>query len=519
MSTPEEYPRQPTGRAVDITWAESPGQAIEPTPAKKLAGWNAGDVVDKGTRNWADQAPMRAARSVFSQHPTAEKLFTTWLARHGIWSNDAMPPLQGFLSDGPAGVNTLVCDLWADPNGTGAVRVQVNVPKATPTTFVATRDTFVFSPIDSLEPPTIAGTELSYIDVPVGDPQPATPAGTVPVWRVRTDAATITEQEILVPTIPVLHPIALLALTIGGDLEVNGATTLNGTLDVCGSTQLGDDLADTVDVFGNTTLGDDETTTVTIPGAVTITALGSLDVDGTFTADTGNLTATASVKFVSKGETILGTSAADLLTVEAATTFKAPVSLQTSLTVLGASGGSISSDPTAELTWLGNMSCAGRMNIGTVGTVEGDIYKSGGLLRYRDASGARYVPLTTAGVRRGYGQATTVGPSATATLSTATAVAPIVAATMDITARVWIKRAIAGDVTISLIEVGVGQIGTSGTISVPAVAGSDWRTVTFSRSLAAGTTPRIYQLSVNGGGSAVTLANAKITAAVAELLG
>jgi hypothetical protein len=131
-------------------------------------------------------------------------------------------------------------------------------------------------------------------------------------------------------------------------------------------------------------------------------------------------------------------------------------------------------------------------------------------LRFRDASATKFVHVNASGWVLGLGRADTLGVAAlTQTLDTAASVAPLAAADLVVEASVWVSRAIAGVVTISLTEVGVGQIGTNDTFTVPATGGSNFYQISFSRTrVAAPTSPaRIYRLTVDGGASNVTCRN------------
>jgi len=184
------------------------------------------------------------------------------------------------------------------------------------------------------------------------------------------------------------------------------------------------------------------------------------------------------------------------------------------LNVLGAAGGSLSSDPTAVLQWNGEAQFTGRLRV-LAGTsiAEGDLSKSGGNLRYRDSTATRYVHASASGWFKGVGVDASSGPIATAAVDTSTSVAPLATSDVHVSACGWVSRAGGGSVTISVIAVGIGQIGTSTVLTVPATAGTTFQAFTIDRIRAgADTTPRVYRLEVAGGGANVTTRNLNITA-------
>ena len=191
-----------------------------------------------------------------------------------------------------------------------------------------------------------------------------------------------------------------------------------------------------------------------------------------------------------------------------------PFNFRDTVNVLGAAGGVLTSDATAAFTWLGIATFTGRCNVDTTtSTTAGDFSKdASGNLEYRDASATKKVHVSPSGYFKGYGHSTVDAPAATISVDTDAAVAPIVAATIDVSATAWVQRAAAGDITVSLIEVGVGQIGTSGTITLPAKSGSNFFPINFSRPHAASTTPTVYRFFIDGNASNVNAVTTKITA-------
>jgi len=227
-----------------------------------------------------------------------------------------------------------------------------------------------------------------------------------------------------------------------------------------------------------------------------------------------------------KGAANLGTTAADAINVNGTIDLLGPSTVSNTQTVvapivvLGASGGGISSDPSAVLNWAGQVK-ADRVTVSSPPVIAGDLGVQGANRpAFKTAGGIRRIHLSIAGYVRGHAQVDTLAPAVNVSLTTTAAVGPDVAADMDVTGEAWIQRAIAGDVTIGLIADGLGQIGTNQVVAAPATGGSDWLVVTFSRTnAAASTTPRTYTLDISGGASAVTVKNAKIVALVASQVG
>jgi hypothetical protein len=250
--------------------------------------------------------------------------------------------------------------------------------------------------------------------------------------------------------------------------------------------------------------------------------------DGTSAADaTAHIMETdasgfaAAVKYIATAG-IEGAGASPVILIEGASvpagktfTLDGSGTINGAMTFFGAAGGSLSSDPSAVLTWNGEAGFTGRLRVLTGTSVaEGDLSKSGGNLRYRDSASTRYVHTSDSGWFKGVGIDASSGPVATASVDTSAAVAPLATADVHVSASGWVSRTLAGAVTISVIEVGgAGQIGTSSTLDVPATGGSTFQPFTFDRIRAgADTTARVYRLEIAGGGSNVTTRNLKITA-------
>jgi hypothetical protein len=191
------------------------------------------------------------------------------------------------------------------------------------------------------------------------------------------------------------------------------------------------------------------------------------------------------------------------------------VSCNAPLLILGASGGSLSTDPSAVCQFNGEVQLVGRTRIlQTISTAQGDISRDSNYnLQWRDAVATKKVHVSPSGRVKGYGHANTLVPAAaTISLDTNTAVAPLVAADLDVSAQIMVQRAVAGNVIVSLNEVGgIGQISTSQTINVTATGGTSYTAIVFSRTrVAADTTPRVYRLTVDGNGSNVLAVSARI---------
>lgn len=343
MAEPQEIPRNPNDSYVLLTWAEG-GAVNEPTSGKKNTGWIA-EVVDKETLNWTSRDAMRFTRAIVARYPqAAEGFFTSWLVRNGVWAN-GFGALEGFLSDALV-TDSLVADVWLDPADidTGAVRIQVSVPLASPFTFIANRDTYVFVPIDVVVPPTATLADLIFLDVPVSDPPPATPAGTVPVWRVETDGAAIVDQEILVPTVPILKTVGITEAAIMGNVEVGGNLDVMGNLSVTGTSTLEDVL--------------------TVNAAATVNGMtsvnGTLMVDGTLSVINDN-----PASFT--GNVTLGDGAGDAIVVQGTTNVNAPATFNSTLTANG--NVNLGNDPADALTINATVTFGANTITGAGGTI------------------------------------------------------------------------------------------------------------------------------------------------------
>lgn len=369
----QDIPRYATNEVVDLHWAENVGAAVEPIAGRKDTGYLTNDVVTRQEINWLSRDPMRFIRAVVARFPNAsEAMFASFMppGDFGIWQN-AVNPLDVYLTDS-GGVDSIVADVWVDPDDEGATRVQVNVPLGDPQTLVATRDTFVYVPNTMTAPPVVSRPEVTFLDVPINDPAPAAPAGTVPVWRIRTDGVGITQQEIILQRFPVMKTIGFEAIAgagdinlagnadIQGNLMLGGNAEIDGDLTVEGNTVLGDNIADTVvssgpvtvgtnlTVNGNTVLGDaaGDTTQVNGPFSCTVTATFNGNVNlGNAAGDTILVLGTLSIAqdltlttaLIANGACTLGNAAADTITINGTTTINEDVDFGAN-TITGAGG-------------------------------------------------------------------------------------------------------------------------------------------------------------------------------------
>jgi hypothetical protein len=264
----------------------------------------------------------------------------------------------------------------------------------------------------------------------------------------------------------------------------------------------------------------------------TMTVTGDVVVPGVFQASTTLGIVESTAPFYAYDNVFLGDTAADQITFNGTSVFLvgSPVtgtcSWHAALAVVGASGGSLSSDPTAAMTWNGPATFNGAatftstLTLPSAGGAAGRIYRDGlDLLRYF-SSAAKYVHTSSNGARRASACADTLGAAAASkSLTTSSPMAPPVATTIEVSAQLWVRRAVSGSVEVSLSESVGGPIGTTGTIEVTETSGNQWQVVNFCREIVVDTTPRTYTVTVNGLGSNVTVTNARIVAQVKENLG
>lgn len=487
MADPQDITRQPDDSLVPLTWAEG-GIATEPSAGRKDTGTLAGDALAAAELNWLSQEPMRWLRALWSRYVDgSDLLFSSWLTRNGVWSSTGVPAFDGFLSD-VAGIDSKVADVWIDPASidTGGVQVQVQVAKASPHTFTASKDTYVFVPVSSIAPPTITEPELTFLEVNVGDPAPATPAGTVGVWRVETDGVGIVDQEILVPTIPIMRALGILALSVAGDLEING------NLSVDGNTTLGDASGDTVTVLAGT---------ITQPGVFT----GS-SIAGEFTITT---------PLVANGTA----------TFNGVTTFFDPVTISNDVTVsIGVSitGGSGTTLEMEALRATG-LSRADRLLLDAGGspTANGQLFRdANGYLKQQVAGDDLFYHASEHGYLRASGTeeaATTL--AATVDVQTTGTIALLnTASTLWAVAHVHAQRVGGGgaDFTIehSTDALSWTPIGAARTLNLKSTGdATDWSYISFKRDHAPGdTTARYYRIFIDGNGANVRVRDSFIEA-------
>ncbi|GAH09480.1 unnamed protein product, partial [marine sediment metagenome] len=252
---------------------------------------------------------------------------------------------------------------------------------------------------------------------------------------------------------------------------------------------------------------------------------------GTLTLASGaNFSAADGVLFSLLGDVTIGTTPANILTLNATIgtvvlaslgitgAAGSPVSLPEGATlaagktftangpvvISGAGGGSFDGDSAAVMSWAGTATLSGRARIlASIFSTVGDFGKDGGgNMLWHDGTSAKIGLISPAGFFRGHAQVDFAAAAPSFTLDTQV-VAPKAVADVDITANLSIQRAIAGDVTISIDEVGgAGQIGVGRVYAAPVVGTSTYLNVTFSRTrVAADTTPRAYRITVAGGGA------------------
>jgi len=276
--------------------------------------------------------------------------------------------------------------------------------------------------------------------------------------------------------------------------------------------------------------------TLTVDGDATVAAGGTFtcDAGSTFAVNSSTPTFGAFSEVSMLGDVIIGTDDGNMLTVNATSAFQGPVSfivgqtvtangpfvaegtvsINDAMSVLGVNGGSMDSDSAAVMTWNGTASFTSRLRVNSsIMSAVGDFGRSGANMLWYTGTATFYGHTSADGWVKGYGVYDTVAAAPTATADTFVAVAPPVAADLDVHVTCWVQRAVAGDVTVALNEVGgVGQIGTSTDIAAPVTGTSTYQVVSFSRRrVSADTTPRIYQLSVGGNGQNVNLKNVRIT--------
>jgi hypothetical protein len=320
--------------------------------------------------------------------------------------------------------------------------------------------------------------------------------------------------------VPVTLPLPVKPLTIAVPIVADS------TFAVKGNTTLGDNVADTTTISGPTTIG----STLGVTGATTLASvavtgtttcngnvnLGNAAVDTLTTAATSIFNASATFNstvtvatgdvFSSLGDTVIGTDAASILSINASTTVEAVSTINALMSFIAAGplSGGIVSDATAILSWLGLASFSGRVALLGAPVVAGDIGQDGSSnLQWKDATATKYVHANSSGWVQGYGLDTTEALAATITVQTGTQIAPLTASSVEVRARAYVQRAVAGDVVISLIAVGDGTIGATRTIWIPYTAGTTWFPIHLTRTYSANTTARHYQFLIDGNGQNV----------------
>ncbi len=265
-------------------------------------------------------------------------------------------------------------------------------------------------------------------------------------------------------------------------------------------------------IAGTLTVESGATLSVESGGEIQLDA-GSL-VDGGMTFGTGaastfdvNATAEFEHAVTCRSNCQLGDDAGDAISVLGTTTFQEPATFNKLLTIIGGIGAGLTSDAAAVMEWFGVAAFQGRIRVlGSIISAVGDLAKDGaGNLHYHDGAD-RIAHVSDSGWFKGHNQVDVVAPTPSINLDTQ-AVAPKAPSDVSIVAHLQIRRAVAGDVEVSISEVGgVGTIGVVRTYTVPVTGGSKYEHVTFARTrLAADTTPRVYRVTVNGLGEDVDL--------------
>jgi hypothetical protein len=514
MATPPDFPRGSLDLLRPLTWAPS-GTATQPSADRLASGRASGEALPAAEFNWLHQTVMSMAAALWARTPLASsRLFGSWVERNGYWI-DGTNALEAVLSDADE-TDPKVADVWLDPDGTGAVKVQVVATPAAPITLQATRTHYIHVPIASATAGRILASDLDVEIVALNAASAGTPADHVTVWRINTGASAITSSTILLPTSPIFLDIATDNLDVGGDLTLDGGDLLGVN-----------EAAITTLVVGAGGIDSTEATNV----------LGDVDAD---TIVTGSL----SVPFALLAENTVGT-----ITAYVPATFEGAVTVENDLDVTGQTNcfDGLTVDGSAFLvTGVGSsatFACDVETGVGTTLTLNGSLNGLGsitagfrfvltattslasgdmsvdasGYPRFRASDGTKYFDRSSSGRVRASGYTTSLSAASTITLSTSAAVAPLATSDLIIEAKLWLARAIAGDVTVSIEEVsGEGTLGTSENFPV-AATGSGKTLIWFARRKSSATTGAgyIYRVSVAGGGSNVTGYTCLITVAPA----
>lgn len=513
MATPPDVPRGSLDLIRPLTWAAT-GTATQPAADRLASGRSSGDPLPAAEFNWLHQTSLAMAAALWARVPLASsKLFGSWVERNGYWI-DGSANLEAVLSDADE-TDPKACDAWLDPDGTGAVRVQIIATPAAPLTLQASRTHYIHVPIESATAGRVLASDLDVEAVTLNAASAGTPAGHVTVWRIDTNTTVITAATVRLPTSPVFLDIAVDDLDVQGDLDLNNGDLLGvneaaivtvvvgagGIESTDGANIFGAVEADTVEagsllvpaVFqAENTVG---TITALVPATfeAAVTVDNDLDVTGQTTC-LGGLTVDGD-SFVVTG---VGSSATFGCDVE--------VGLGKTLTV------------NSILGCLGQIVVSGRFTLtATTSLAAGDMsVDASGNPRFRTSGGTTYFDRSASGRVRASGYTTSIVAASSITLSTSAAVAPLATADLIIEAKIWVARALAGDVTVSIEEVGgEGQLGTNETFAVAAVGSKTLIWFARRKSSAATGAGFVYRVTISGGGQNVTGYTGLITVAPA----
>lgn len=432
MSTkPTDIPVNLDGTWDDPTWGEQGGPFF--VPPHEDAGLAPGDKLASNTWNYELQHLARWSRA------TRDRMV---LSDRGLFGSFLLPgsatwTLTGGSLDAWLGATWVLVD--ADDNG--GVVVQYNVPAGAPHTFDANATTEVYLKEDGTAVYRVVGVD------------PA-PADAVLVWEVVTDGTEVTSATVKLPTIPVLKSVQVEDLAVSenvvvaGDVAIGGVCTMKDALAVSGAVTM----ESTLGVAGTLTVGGD----TTISGNVTceeFTATGEANFGGDVIVagliEVGGSASINSSLGVTSNATVGGTlgvtgavTCNGDVTVAGTTTCNGEANLngttrvRAQLAILGADGGSLTSDPSATLQWNGTAEFLGRLSVPQTGTTMGDISRDGGgRLRYHDNVGNKFIHSSGTGYVRKAGQTEsgTVTPGNPVTGLSQVAITPFAAGDVTVT--------------------------------------------------------------------------------------
>jgi hypothetical protein len=476
-----------------------------------------------------------------------------YLDRDGIRNEDWLDPANAMLS-----LSTLTYDIGSNVLTTGATvssrgvylinltRIETDAPFLNPVGGSVAGDPLIFPGAtvpgriwvyasstgqvryESVAPATAdspAGNEITLNGLDIDALGEVTDGAVVPVTLPLPPQGLSISSPIV--TVPALIVSGELAVTLDAyfsqAVSITGGAYVGGNFQVDGNVLLGNAIGDTTTVAGPATFNSSATVTgtTTCNGNVVLgNAAGDTVTVGGTTTFNAPVTVASGQTLTCNGDVVLGNAAGDAIIVPGTVTFQSPVnvtdtvdftgaaSINSAFTVLGASGGSLTSDPTAVCTWNGRMLITGRMSL-TAGSsiAAGDLSNDGSNnLRWRDASATKYVNVNASGWVLGYGLDSTEGPAATVTVQTGVQIAPLTAASLKVTGRAYVQRAVVGDAILSLVAVGDATIGATRAIAIPFTSGTNWYPVFLTRTYSANTTARHYQFVVDGNGQNVECA-------------